>query len=101
VLYRNIRDLVTGQWVNVLFTIESDSFRVPAISHRASVADALGVNRTSLEVVDSNADLREGDLIRLPMPAQKPTRKSTLLEKAHLEWTDAELRELMQIVAKE
>ncbi len=75
-LYRNIRDKATGQWVNVVFTKEGDRFNVKATTHRASVADALGVNRTSLEVIDSDSDQRSGVLIEQgPPPEQPQTRE--------------------------
>ena len=65
-LYRNIRKIDTGAWVDVLFTTAGDSFSVPAASHVAGMATALSLNANELEAVDGNSDARTGTLIDQP-----------------------------------
>ncbi len=66
--FRSVKRIDTGQWVNVLFTVDGDEFSVKPTSHRADIAKALGVLRTSLEVVDADADPRTGVLLEMPQP---------------------------------
>ena len=101
-LYWCFRKIYTGQWVNVLFTVDGDAFNVKATTHRASIADSLGVSRTSLEVVGGDSDPRTGLLIELPVPPiPVPTRTEQLLAIFPREdWTADELRELVQLTAQ-
>ena len=70
---RQIRVIATGQWINVLFTVqakngEPDVFSVPEVSHRTDIARALGIPPAALEVVDADTDIRVGVLLPLPAP---------------------------------
>jgi hypothetical protein len=65
-LYRNIRKVATGGWVDVLFTTAGDSFSVSADSHVSGMATALLLNTSELEAVDSSSDARTGTLIDQP-----------------------------------
>jgi hypothetical protein len=65
--FRQLRVIATRQWVNVLFTVDGE-FSVPAASHLASIAAALGVSPATLEVVDDATDLRTGTLRQVPVP---------------------------------
>ena len=70
---RQIRVIATGQWLNVLFTVqakngEPDIFSTPEVSHRTDIARVLGLPPTALEVVDADADIRVGVLLPLPVP---------------------------------
>ena len=71
--YRQLRVIATGQWLNVLFTVqakngEPDIFSTPEVSHRTDIARALGMPPTVLEVVDTDTDIRVGVLLPLPVP---------------------------------
>lgn len=100
-LYRSIRKIDTGEWVNVLFTVDGDTFSVPAASHLQDIARTLKLHPDTLEVVDGESDPRVGTLVELPVPlARPPTRTDDLLAIASANWTDDELRELVGIIAK-
>ena len=64
--YRQLRKADTGQWLNVLFTVNGDQFAVAAETHQVAIAAALGLAPTELEVVDSDMDIRVGPLFNLP-----------------------------------
>ena len=98
-LYRNIRKIATGEWVNVLFTTEGDSFSVPASSHIADIATALSLNANELEAVDAGADARTGTLIDVPTVTPTPTRQEELVAIGKDNWTDAQQKELIEILA--
>ena len=98
-LYRNIRKIATGEWVNVLFTTEGDSFSVPASSHVADIATALSLNANELEAVDAGADARTGTLIDVPTVTPTPTRQEELVAIGKDNWTDAQQKELIEILA--
>ena len=71
--YRQMRVIATGQWVDVLFTVQAkngqpDVFSTPEISHRTDIARALGVPPAALEVVDADTDIRVGVRLVLPVP---------------------------------
>jgi len=100
-MYRNIRKIATGEWVNVLFTVEGDTFHVPGASHVADMASALSLNANELEAVDSNSDARTGTLIDLPTPSVPKTRQQTLLDIGKDNWTDAQQKELIELLAAE
>ena len=98
-LYRNIRKIATGEWVDVLFTTEAASFDVPADSHVDSIAAALSLNANELEAVDADADARTGTLIDQPSNAATPTREEELVAIGKDNWTDAQQKELIEILA--
>ena len=98
-LYRNIRKIATGEWVDVLFTTEEESFSVPAASHVADMATALSLNANELEAVDADADARTGTLIDQPTPSPTPTRQEELVAIGKDNWTDAQQKELIEILA--
>jgi len=98
-LYRNIRKIDTGAWVDVLFTTEGESFDVPAASHVASIAAALSLNANELEAVDAGADARTGTLIDVPTVTPTPTRQQELVAIGKDNWTDAQQKELIEILA--
>ena len=98
-LYRNIRKIATGEWVNVLFTTEAASFDVPAASHVANIAAALSLDANELEAVDAAADARTGTLIDQPTPSPTPTRQQELVAIGKENWTDAQQKELIELLA--
>ena len=100
-LYRNIRKIATGEWVNVLFTTEAASFSVPAASHVASIAAALSLNPNELEAVDAGSDARTGTLIDQPVVSVTPTRKEELVAIGKDAWTAAQQKELIELLASE
>jgi hypothetical protein len=97
--YRNIRKIATGEWVNVLFTTTGESFSVSAESHVADIASALSLNANELEAVDGDSDVRTGALISLPSTSLE--RKDELLAVGRDNWTDAQQKELIEILARE
>jgi hypothetical protein len=100
-LYRNIRKIATGEWVDVLFTTAGVSFDVPADAYVASIAAALSLNANELEAVDTGSDARTGTLIAQPVASVAPTRKEELLAIARDNWTDAQQKELIELLATE
>ena len=98
-LYRNIRKIATGEWVDVLFTTEAASFSVSAASHVADMAAALSLNDNELEAVDAEADARTGTLIDQPTVTPTPTRQEELVAIGKDNWTDAQQKELIEILA--
>ena len=99
-LYRNIRKIATGEWVDVLFTTEAESFSVSAASHVADMAAALSLNANELEAVDAEADARTGTLIDQPTVTPTPTRQEELVAIGKDNWTDAQQKELIEILAE-
>lgn len=83
-LHRCIRRKDTGQWIDVLFTVDGDEFSVPELPHRTDIAAALGLLPTELEAVDSTQDRRIPPLLALPVAAPSPA-----------EATEARVRELL------
>lgn len=106
--YRQYKVTATSQWLNVLFTVDGPQFSVPEASHRADIAKALGLSPADLEVVDADSDLRVGLLLDLPpKPPRQPTaadirwsRITELLAIPRSDWTVAQQRELLQIIAQ-
>jgi len=98
-LYRNIRKIATGEWVNVLFTTDGAGFSVLAASHVADMAVALSLNANELEVVDAGSDARTGTLIDLPIVSVTPTRKEELVAIGKDNWTEAQQKELIELLA--
>ena len=100
-LYRNIRKIATGEWVDVLFTTEGASFSASADSHVAGIAAALSLNANELEAVDAGSDARTGTLIDQPVVPVTPTRKEELVAIGKDSWTAAQQKELIEILASE
>ena len=100
-LIRNIRKIATGEWVDVLFTTSGESFSVPAANHVATVAAALSLNASELEAVDSEADARTGTLIAQPTFSLSVTRQQELMAIGKDNWTDAQQKELIELLATE
>ena len=100
-LYRNIRKIATGEWVDVLFTADGAGFSVPAASHVADMAAALSLNTNELEAVDGGSDARTGTLIDLPIVTPTPTRQEELVAIGKDNWTDAQQKELIELLASE
>jgi hypothetical protein len=100
-LIRNIRKIATGEWVDVLFTTSGESFSVPAANHVATMAVVLSVNANELEAVDSGADARTGTLIAQPAVSSSLTRQQELLAVGKDNWTDAQQKELIELLATE
>ena len=98
-LYRNIRKIATGEWVDVLFTTEAASFSIPAASHVADMAVALSLNANELEAVDAGADARTGTLIAHPVVSVTPTRKEELVAIGKNNWTATQQKELIELLA--
>ena len=98
-LYRNIRKIATGEWVDVLFTTEAASFNIPAASHVASIAASLSLNANELEAVDGASDARTGTLIDQPTPTPTLTRQEELMAIGKENWTDAQQKELIELLA--
>ena len=104
-LYRNIRKIATGEWVDVLFTSKYvskagvASFNIPAASHVADIAAALSLNANELEAVDGDSDVKTGTLITVPAPALTPTRQEELMAIGKENWTDAQQKELIELLA--
>jgi len=71
-LFRNLRKRATGEWLDVLFTVEGDTFSVNESSHRSDIAASLRLLADELEVVDSPTDRRSGVLLKLPLPPPGP-----------------------------
>ena len=99
-LYRNIRKIATGEWVDVLFTTEGASFSVSTASHIAGIATALSLNANELEAVDAGSDARTGTLIAQPVVSVTPTRKEELVAIGKDNWTDAQQKELIELLAQ-
>ena len=98
-LYRNIRKIATGEWVDVLFTTTGASFSIPAASHVADMATALSLNANELEAVDGASDARPGTLIDQPANSDTSTRQQELVAIGKDNWTDAQQKELIEILA--
>ena len=98
-LYRNIRKIATGEWVDVLFTADGASFSVPAASHVADIAAGLSLNANELEAVDAGSDARTGTLIDQPTVTPSPTRQEELVAIGKDAWTDAQQKELVELLA--
>lgn len=65
--YRNLQQISTGRWMNVLFTTGGDAFTVKPEDHRAQIATGWGLDPADLTVVDSDTDQRTGVLIPGPV----------------------------------
>jgi len=99
--FRSFRKIDTGQWVDVLFTVDGPTFEVPEQSHRADIASAIGILPDELETVDTDSDPRTGTLLELLAPPAPPlSRVQELLTIPRSDWTTAQLRELLQLTAQ-
>jgi hypothetical protein len=99
-LYRNIRKQATGEWVDVLYTTAGESFSVSAGSHVADMANALSLDASELEAVDGSSDARTGTLIDQPVVTITATRQEALLTIGKDNWTDAQQKELLELLAQ-
>jgi hypothetical protein len=99
-LFRNIRKIATGEWVNVLHTTAGSSFSVSASTHVANIAAALSLNANELEAVDSGSDARTGTLIAQPTVTASLTRQEELVAIGKDAWTDAQQKELIELLAQ-
>jgi hypothetical protein len=105
-VYRCLKVVDTGQWLDVLFTVANGPFNVPEISHRTDVADALGLTPDELAVVETDTDPRSGSLLAVPSPPEAPpdpalVRMQELLAIPRSNWTVAQRAELLELVARE
>lgn len=107
--YRQLRRRDTGQWLNVLFTVDGDSFSVSKKSHLRDTAKGFGIPESELEVVDNVVDQRTGALLEpptapLPMPTESGQRRTRIAELRAISrsnWTTAQMRELIDLMAGE
>ena len=104
--FRQFRKLDTQQWINVLFTVDGDSFSAPESPHREAIAGSLGLTPVELETVESDRDERSGTLISLP--GHGPTPRRVRLDRIEeigaiprSDWTSAQWRDLLELVAQE
>lgn len=68
-IYRTLRRISTGQWLNTLFTFEKDDPQnTSAATHAEQIAAGWGIAPADLEVLDSPMDMRSGILIQGPVP---------------------------------
>ena len=105
-LFRNLRKPDTGQWVDVLLTVDGAAFNVPEESHRIDIAAALGLTPDELEAVDTISDQRSGPLLAVPTPPEAPpdpdqVRIQELLAITRSNWTAAQRAELLELIARE
>ena len=98
-LFRNIRKIATGEWIDVLHTTAGSSFSVPVSTHVASMAAALSLNANELEAVDGGSDARTGTLIAQPVVSSTPTRQEELVAIGKDAWTDEQQKELIALLA--
>jgi len=92
----------------VLLTVSGSNFDVAPESHLEDISMALGVAPDDLEVVDTDTDGRTGTLVTLPtnvvVPTPEQLRRSRIRELEKIprsEWTTAQMRELIQLLAQE
>ena len=105
-VYRCLRVVNTGQWLDVLFTSSSEDFDVPELSHRTDIANALGLDPAELEGLDTNSDQRTGTLLAVPTSPEAPPdpnqlRVQELLAIPRSSWTAAQRAELLELIALE
>jgi hypothetical protein len=100
--YRNIRVKSTAQWVNFPFSWsgeDGEACSIPAESHLADIARAVGMVPSDFEVIDGTSDQRDGLLLEVPGPSVTPTRQEELLAIGKDAWTDAQQKELIELLA--
>ena len=103
-VYRCLRVVNTGQWLDVLFTSSSEVFEIPELSHRTDIANALGLAPGELEALDTNADQRTGALLAVPTSPEAPPdpnqlRVQELLAIPRSSWTAEHPAELPGLIA--
>ena len=98
-LYRNIRKKSTGEWVDILFSTTGDSFSVSASNHIESLASGLSIDASDLEAVEGDSDARTGTLIDQPVTSTSQTRQEELMAIGKDSWTDAQQKELIELLA--
>ena len=79
-VYRCLRVVNTGQWLDDLLTSSSEDFEVHELSNRTDIANALGLDSAELEALDTNADQRSGLLLGIPTP---PEAHRTQIKSGH------------------
>ena len=102
--YRAFRVLATSQYTNALMTVEGEDFAVPEDSQRQDIAAALGMAPEALETVEAPTDPRLGDLLPLPAPVAAQSRTARIAELQAIprsNWTTAQMRELIDLLAQE
>ena len=104
--FRQLHRGDTGQWLDVLFTVEGDAFSIPEESQRESIATALGLAAEDLVTVEDTTDVRSGVLIKLPETGPDATRVrldriAELNAIPRSDWTTAEMRELINLMAQD
>ena len=97
--YRRLQVIATNQWISGLFTVAGDEFSVPPESHQASIAAALGVSPETLRVVDADTDPGSGTKLSLPTRPTVLSRQEELLAIGKDNWTDAQQKELIELLA--
>lgn len=70
--YRNFRNRATGQWLNVLMTVDGPEFSVKAEAHRDQIAAGWSLVPADIEVVESDTDARTGTLLQGPVIVPPP-----------------------------
>ena len=105
-VYRCLRVVSTGQWLDVLFTVADGQFSVPEISQRTDMANALGLGPDELEVVEASSDQKNGALLTVPTLPDAPldpdqVRMQELLAIPRSNWTAAQRAELLELLARE
>ena len=104
-IYRRLQVIATNQWISGLFTSNYvskagvASFSVPPESHQASIAAALGVSPETLRVVDADTDPGSGTKLSLPTRPTVLSRQEELLAIGKDNWTDAQQKELIELLA--
>ena len=96
--YRRIQVIATGQWITGLLTVAGDAFSVPPETHQANIAEALGVLPETLRVVDGDTDPGSGT--KLSLPDTPLTRQQELMAIGRDNWTDAQQKELIDLLAR-
>lgn len=94
-LYRRIRVAASGEYLEgALFGTEGDAFSTPAERHIEDVAAGFGLDPTTLEAVEGETDPMPRDATIIAAP---PASAGQAAEEA---LTDAELKELRQVIAE-
>jgi len=103
-IYRQFKVAATGQWLEPLFSADGDTYDTPMASHIQDLAAQLGVELVELEGVDSNEDLRTGELLALPPDAilsDADRLERILVLQAQGSLTYPETRELSRLVTEQ
>ena len=100
-LYRNFRKKSTGEWVDIVLSTVGGSFSISPDDQIADLAAGLSIDASELEAVDGSSDARTGTLIAQPVTTFTPTRKEELMAIGKDSWTDAQQKELIELLASE